>query len=293
MLWFHRRCRFGSALFAALIALPALLPARSLHDVEYAAPDGRPLMMDGYVPDGKGPYPAAILVHGGAWVLGNRASIRPLFEPLQDAGFAWFSIDYRLADFSDLSKLLSPDGVKTVTGASDDVRAAVAYVKNAAADLHVDPSRIVLIGESAGAQLAEVAALTPAEGGDVAGLVGFFGPTDLGELAKTSDRVPPPLRQALTGSVLGQMLLTGLQGLSPKYMVGAMAPPFLLFHGTEDRLVPLNQSEEMCDAMHQAHQTCDLVTVTGGGHGLRRWERDASLSGYKNRLMTWLQQFLK
>ncbi len=291
---FRQGCRvWGSTLIAAWVALAAPLAARNLQNVEYAAPAGRSLTMDGYVPDGTGPYPAAILVHGGAWVKGDKGSIRPLFAPLEQAGFAWFSIDYRLADLSDVSKLLSPDGVKTVTGASDDVRAAVAYIKNAAAELHVDPNRIVLIGESAGAQLAEVAALMPAEGGDVAGLVGFFGPSDLGELAQTSDRVPPQLRQALTGSTLGQMLLAGLQTLSPRYMVGTVAPPFLLFHGTEDPLVPLAQSEEMCDAMHQANQTCDLVTVNGGGHGLRWWDRNASLASYKDRLVAWLQQFLK
>jgi acetyl esterase len=57
--------------------------------VEYAHPNGHPLFLDLHVPDGPGPFPAAILVHGGGFDGGSRATnMSPTFEPLPDAGFA-------------------------------------------------------------------------------------------------------------------------------------------------------------------------------------------------------------
>src|SRR3954468_7519245 len=67
-------------------------------NIEYARPGGTPLYMDAALPEGSGPFPAAIIVHGGGWVGGNRQiDVAPLFKPLQHAGIAWFSIDYRLS----------------------------------------------------------------------------------------------------------------------------------------------------------------------------------------------------
>src|SRR6266478_978165 len=67
-------------------------------DVEYGRPGGKALLLDLHVPDGPGPFPAAILVHGGGFDEGSKSTnVRPLFDVLAGAGFAWFSIDYRLA----------------------------------------------------------------------------------------------------------------------------------------------------------------------------------------------------
>src|SRR5213592_5250779 len=83
----------GLTCAAALIAAPV-----DRKDVEYARPGGKPLLLDLHVPDGPGPFPAAILVHGGGFDAGSRATnMAPTFQPLADAGFAWFSIDYRMA----------------------------------------------------------------------------------------------------------------------------------------------------------------------------------------------------
>jgi len=67
-------------------------------EVEFGQPGGTKLYLDLHVPHGPGPFPAAILVHGGGFDEGSRSTnVRPLFEPLANAGFAWFSIDYRMA----------------------------------------------------------------------------------------------------------------------------------------------------------------------------------------------------
>src|SRR4029079_13460742 len=83
--------------FAVCAAALAAAPIDQ-KDVEYARPNGKPVLLDLHVPDGPGPFAAAILIHGGGYDEGSKStSVRPLFEPLAQAGFAWFSIDYRLA----------------------------------------------------------------------------------------------------------------------------------------------------------------------------------------------------
>src|SRR5215216_3197383 len=85
------------ASLAAAFSAPAY--SKNLENVEYSRPEGTSLQFDAWIPDTPGPHPAVIVVHGGAWVSGNRrGSVRPLFAPLEQAGIAWFSISYRLAN---------------------------------------------------------------------------------------------------------------------------------------------------------------------------------------------------
>src|SRR5947199_5881131 len=131
----------GIFLLAALSAL-----AVDRKDVEFGKPGGKSLLLDFHVPDGQGPFPAAILVHGGGFDEGSRSTnVRPLFEPLTKAGFAWFTIDYRLAP-----EFRFPQAI-------EDVNSAIRWVKSNAATYHVDVSRIALIGESAGGFLVNYA----------------------------------------------------------------------------------------------------------------------------------------
>ena len=94
------------------------LAATDQKGVEYGRPGGHPLLLDLHVPDGPGPFPAAILVHGGGFDGGSRATnMAPTFQPLADAGFAWFSIDYRMAP-----EFRFPE-------AKEDIDAAIKWVK--------------------------------------------------------------------------------------------------------------------------------------------------------------------
>jgi dipeptidyl aminopeptidase/acylaminoacyl peptidase len=132
-----------------------------------------------------------------------------------------------------------------------------------------------------------MAALSPALKGMVRGVVAFYSPSDLVSLAKTSDHIPAQLRRAVEGSLWAELLLPGLQRLSPFYNVRADMPPFLLIHGTEDSLVPFEQSTRMCEKMQQAGASCELFAVKGGGHGVRWWERN-HLTEYKRVMVKWL-----
>src|SRR6476646_10597087 len=102
-------------------------------DVEYARPGGSPVLLDLHVPDGPGPFPAAILIHGGGFDQGSKSTnVRPLFEPLDQAGFAWFSIDYRLAPAVHFLEAMA------------DVRTAIRWLKAHSSEYHVDARKIAL-----------------------------------------------------------------------------------------------------------------------------------------------------
>lgn len=253
----------------------------ALHNIEYARANGAALFLDADIPDGAGPFPATIIVHGGGWVRGDRSvDVSPLFAPLSRAGIAWFSIDYRLS--SDISQF---------GAAIEDVESAIRFVKAHAQEYRIDPDRIALIGESAGGQLAAMAALKPAPGTHVMAVVALYAPTDLVKLVKTSEFVPKQIRDSLAGTAFEQMLLARLEQLSPIENIKRGAPPFLLIHGTADEVVPFSQSRAMCERMTATGDTCDLFPVRDGGHGIRWWEaaHPEQAEAYKREMVTWLK----
>jgi len=276
------RLRSAGAFLFLSIMISTVTAARGekLTDVEYARKSGRGLQFDASIPDGAGPYPAAILVHGGGWVRGDRRiDVAPLFQPLEKAGIAWFSISYRFAT--------SPLDFGT---ASSDVDAAVRFIKAHAAEYRIDPDRIALIGESAGGQLAAMAALNPTPGNEVCAVVALYAPTDLAALAQSSGLIPDSVRQAIAGSPFSGVILSRLGQLSPVENVHAGMPPFLLIHGTDDPLVPFEQSPAMCKRIKRAGGECEVLAVTGGTNGVRRWEGSTDMSEpYKREMIRWLK----
>jgi acetyl esterase len=248
--------------------------------IEYANPGGVSLRLDASIPNSAAPLPAAIIVHGGGWVRGDRrVDVEPLFKPLSDAGMAWFSISYRLA--TDASQF----GV-----AVNDVEAAIRFVKTHAAEFHINPSRIALIGESAGGQLASLAALGTSPDLDVKAVVALYTPSDLVSLVKGSTFVPQSIRDLLQGTPWEGLILGRLAQLSPIENVRPGMPPFLLIHGTADSLVPFEQSRAMCEKMRSVGAGCELYPVPGAGHGIRWWEASPSIAQpYKLEMVRWLK----
>ncbi len=265
-----------------LLLMPHTLTAgpELLRDVEYAQVGGLSLRFDASLPRDHGRAPAAILVHGGGWVRGDRRlNVEPLFKPLSDSGLAWFSISYRLA--SDPFQ---------IGAAVADVEAAIRFIKSRAAEYRIDPDRIVLIGESAGGQLAAMAALGNASGTSVKAVVALYTPTDLVSLARTSTFIPRAIRDQLNGTPWESMILARLAQLSPIEKVRRGMPPFLFIHGGSDRVVPIEQSRAMCQRTKTIGAACPLLTVPGAGHGIRWWEASLSNSEpYKREMILWLQ----
>jgi alpha-L-fucosidase 2 len=264
-----------------------------LENIEYGRAGDFSLRMDAHIPNGVGPFPAAIIVHGGGWVRGDRRmGVEPLFKPLSDGGFAWFSISYRLVNDVTGSIARAFPTSLFLGGAVQDVRQAIAHVKAHARDYKTDPNRIVLIGESAGAQLASMAALKPDANGAVVAVVALYGPSDLVALAKTVRQIPDSLRRAVASTPWVGLLLAGLRNQSPINYVHKDIPPFLLIHGTADTLVPFDQSVQMCRKVLEAGAFCELYPVQGAGHGIRWWE-SVHLTAYKQHMIAWLEKQLQ
>jgi acetyl esterase len=250
------------------------------HDIEYRRVGGQCLHLDVFLPEGAGPFPAVIIVHGGGWVGGDRRrNVEPLFRPLVEGGFVCVSISYRLAK-----------EMSTLGAAVEDIEQAIRYVQAHSLEFKGDRDKIALVGESAGGQLAAMASLGT-NGSAVKAVVGLYAPTDLEYLARSSEFIPEQFRHAVRGTPLEGIVLARMRELSPLNHVRSGMPPFLLIHGTIDPLVPFEQSRNMCRAIRNAGGTCDLLAVKGGGHGLRGWE-SAGLTSYKRIMIDWLRKRL-
>lgn len=281
-----RHCALA-LLFSLVMPNLSSAAARSTHspeqltDIEYARVDGNSLRMDASLPASSKKTPAVIIVHGGGWVRGDRrVDVQPLFQPLSDAGFAWFSISYRLA--TDMTQF----GV-----AINDVQNAILYVRSHAAEYNIDADKIALIGESAGGQLAAMAALRGRGDTAVRAVVALYTPSDLVRLVKNSNYIPARIRNSVNGTPWESLIMAGLTQLSPIDNVRRDMPPFLFIHGTDDSLVPFEQSREMCERMKSAGASCEIYPVVGAGHGIRWWESSPGLAaGYKHKMVDWLRQ---
>jgi acetyl esterase/lipase len=118
-------------------------------NITYATHDGVELQGDFYLPAGPGPFPVIVNVHGGYWRRGSRDTYQHWGPYLGQRGYAGFTISYRL----------TKPGKKTFPGVVHDVRAAVQFVRARAREFRLDPERIALWGNSAGAHLAATVAL--------------------------------------------------------------------------------------------------------------------------------------
>ena len=242
-------------------------------DVEFARPEGVPLKMDISIPDGKGPFPAVILVHGGGWHGGNKQMyITPLFPLLTDAHFAWFSIDYRLAP------------QYHYPAAMDDVVSAVRFVEAHAKQYKVNPRRIAQVGESAGGHLVAIVGARYGKQLHLKAVVPFYPVTNM------TERFPDDT--AIKG-FLGDPTLALLKDASPVTYVAKGLPPFLFIHGTKDQMVPFQQSVEMCDRLKQSKVSCELFPVEGAPHGVGPWEGHPEWQAYKQKFISWLNEKLK
>jgi alpha-L-fucosidase 2 len=253
-------------------------------DIEYGQAAGESLKLDAWVPEGAGPFPAVILVHGGGWTTGDKsggprqAFIAPMHEPLQRAGFAWFSINYRLAP------------AHRYPACIEDVESAIRWVKAHAREYRVDPKRIALSGESAGGHLVALAAVRADASTRLAAIVPFYGPFDLAAMATPGAKVRTNFQALFGREMVDDATLALLREASPLLQVKAGLPPFLLIHGTADNVVPIDQSIKMEARLRAAGVPCELLTVKDGGHGMLNWVKIAP--GYQEQIIAWLVRTL-
>ena len=269
--------------FLLCLCLTITAHAEMRKDIEFAKPNGVSLTLDAYVPDGKGPFPTVIIVHGGGFTRGDKQTfVPPLFEPLTKAGFAWFTINYRLHPQAQF-----PSNV-------EDVEAAIRWVKAHAKEYKVDRTRIVLMGESAGGALVSYAGVRAKADTRVATVVAFYGPHDwaLRWQDEREGKVGPSAwREVFKVPADNDPALPArLREISATTFIKKGLPPFLLLHSTTDKQVNYQQSVEFQEKMKAAGNVCDLITVEGAEHGMDiiRKYPDTQV-----KMIAWLRQTLK
>ena len=254
-------------------------------DLEYAVAANESLKLDAFIPEGKGPFPTAILVHGGGWRAGSKeVYITPLFKPFSEAGFVWFSINYRLAP------------TNPYPAAVDDVITAVNWIKAHAREFKVDESRIALVGESAGGHLVALVGAREGRKLGIAAVVPYYAPCDFEARMLNPDkteRAVPTVAAFLGFKQVDDQARRLMREASPITHVNRDMPPFLLIHGNKDVTVPYDQSVLMRDRMLKVGATCELLTIEGGVHGMSAWEKSPAMQNHKTALIEWLQKTFK
>jgi alpha-L-fucosidase 2 len=259
----------------------------------FETPDGETgeLVLDAWIPAGDGPFAGVILAHGGGWEAGDKVTyLTPILEPLARAGLAWFSIDYRLTPEYRHPQQLA------------DLRRAIRYVRHHADTFRVDPDRLATLGESASGQMVAQLAVEPCDGQaeakdpverepcSVAAVVSFYGVYDFLPLVR--DASPRSLLVRLFAHpALDEEGRNLLRRYSPLYHAHEGMPPMLLVHGTNERL--WEQGLAFAAKLQEVGVEHELYRLDGAPHGMENWEGRPEWSGYKRKVVGWLERQLK
>jgi len=228
-----------------------------MKDLEYAGVDGESLRLDLYLPEkSEAKPPLLVWIHGGGWTKGSKSGINPVFIRLTEEGYAAASIDYRL------------EGLVSHPKQIHDCKGAIRWLRANADKYGYDVTRIGVGGGSAGGHLVLLLGLSSGAKeleGDVGGnldqssqvhaIVDLYGPSALGLFAEKSERFRPNKTPEL------------LKSASPVTYLSKDDPPVLIFHGDEDQVVPLGQSEHLHKRLQEAGLESSFHVIEGAGHG--------------------------
>ena len=229
-------------------------------DVVFGSGGGRDLKCNVYMPPQAGTArPAVLLVHGGGWVNGDRSQLHGYGILLGRIGYVCVATEYRLA------------GEAKWPAQLHDVKAALRWMRANSGRLGIDPRKIAVSGNSAGAHLSLMLAATqdmPAFEGDggnagagtgVAASVGFYAPTQL----YTPEQ---PLREELSFLFGRGYSEETARAASPIDYASPNFPPTLLITGNRDELVPDEASFRMYHALAKAGAPAELHVYAGQPH---------------------------
>lgn len=251
---------------------PALLPIRTSYTKQTAIQylnDSNPIhQMDAFLPNGTGPFPAIIYIHGGGWVAGNRSDFTAIASLYALRGIAGFSIDYTLS--TPYNNSAWPQNLK-------DVIAAIEFVRENAAVYHIDPEKIAVLGSSAGAHLASLAGTVSGDEPflelqnlqapvkhQICLVINYDGVTDLEYVGQHYNQ---SLIYDILTSAFGNQTFEQNPDLwrqaSPATYIAADDPAFVFVHGINDTVVPLSVAESFNTKLQNAGVKTHFIQVNG------------------------------
>jgi ribose transport system permease protein len=248
--------------------------------------------LDIYLPEkGKGPFKVLCQIHGGGFALGDKrdSHITSLLKAL-DLGYALVSIEYRLS------------GEAIFPAAVLDVRSAIRFLKDNAAEYNIDKNNIVVIGGSAGGNLAAMLDMNIPNGkfpGEenmkptkttpyVKAAIDWFGPTDFAKMDEeakangvsfTDHGAPYSAESGYMGKPLGEVDSKTIESANPMTYISAKMSPIFIQHGTVDKLVPFAQSEILYKAIGDKGfgDKAEFMPLKGADHEDKMFTSDENL----------------
>lgn len=236
-------------------------PYKQEKNVVYGETDGIGLVMDIFTPTAKPNGLAIVDVVSGAWH-SDRGKIGDhkkagMYDTFCGRGYVVFGV--------------RPGSMSKFTGGEmvRHVKQGIKWVKEHAGEYGVDGQRLGITGASAGGHLASLTVVTaePAEQVKAAGV--FFPPTDFTEWGKGRppyERIGPLFFRCGIEGKTDEEVAEAAVAISPVKQVKPDLPPFLIFHGDADPMVPLNQSKKLVAALKEAGNEAELIVKPGGGH---------------------------
>lgn len=273
----------GLRWLTAMCTLPPLLSICSadetkmtkIHrDLVFATVEKHELKLDLFLPDPSAEVsdrpPLVVWIHGGGWRSGSKA--KPPLRKLTECGYALASISYRFTD-----QAIFPAQIH-------DCKAAIRWLRANSERFGYESSWIAVAGSSAGGHLALLLGSSggveelegdlgdsTGESSQVQAVIDYYGPSDFVLRGKTQPERAYTEKSgsfALLGGVEFGRVDPHLEAIaSPSRYVGEGDPPLLVFHGTDDEMVLMDQSERILSLYREHGLAAELVVVPDAGHG--------------------------
>lgn len=272
--------------------------AEEFIDELYLTVGGIQLRMDVRIPEGSGPFPVVLVVHGGAFVQGEKTqgNVVEWAKTLAANGFVSAAVDYRLT-----GQFISPPAFP---GPVQDLKCAIRVLRAQASRFRINIDKVFVLGGSAGGYFASMLGATNGvtqldgtcpdganQSSHVSGVVAYFGIADWTTInTQRGNTEPPPASETVfVGSGCTAPSDQACIDASPTTFIDASDPPFFLLHSDDDPAVPVAQSQQLRDALKKAGVSVTYLEVTGKGHGWLSKFGDPEIAAARDQVLTWLK----
>ena len=235
---------------------PGPATAKVTRGVEFARPDGVPLRLNIYQPFVTGTSPVLVQIYGGSWQNGSPSSYEWFSRYFAERGYLVVAIDYRHAP-----QWRWPEQW-------DDVRRGLRWVAEHAMEYGGNPSRIGLVGRSAGSHLAMRVAFEEAPSA-IRAVVNFYGPVDLTDGWRHPPRPDPLNVRRILETFLGgtpDQMPERYRHASPITYASGRVPPTLHIYGSRDRIVEARFGRMIDAALKKSGNTSVLLEIPWSDH---------------------------
>lgn len=235
-------------------------PVAALELTNLAYGSGSQQQIDVFLPEGRNlaNTPLILYIHGGGWIQGSKEEFLPFKSSMNTllSGFAFASINYSLFNVSTFENPFPTQ--------ENDVIEAIEYIESMKAEWDIEGG-LILVGASAGGHLALLHAYKHQAIGNIQSVVALFPPTELSELYNSDETAAFLLSGLLEGTPETNPTLYNES--SPVNYISPSSVPSIFFHGDQDLVVPISQSELLAKTLQENGVIYEFQKIPGQGHG--------------------------